>query len=60
MKPFVFGHWHAWQGTSAIMLSDESSKQLSEFPDTDACITWLFTNGHRDAARALNKHVKAG
>lgn len=58
MKPFAFNHWHAWQGTIQILLSDESTKTLREFKDADQCINWLFLNGHKDVARALNKHVK--
>lgn len=58
MKPFAFNNWHAWQGTAQILLSDESTKTLREFKDADHCINWLCLNGHKDAARALNKHVK--
>lgn len=56
---FIFNHWHAWQGAAGILLSDESTKKLREFPDVDACINWLFLSGDRPAARALNAHVKA-
>jgi len=55
MKPFTHGQWHAWQGSAGVMLSDESTKQLRQFPDIGACINWLFLNGDKDTARALNK-----
>jgi len=58
MKPFTFGNWHAWQGTSGVLLSDEGTKVLRGFPDPDACINWLFVNGYKDVARALNRHTK--
>lgn len=58
MKAFEFGKWHAWEGTSGILLSDESEKKLRQFGDTDACINWLYQNDEKEAARALNKHIK--
>lgn len=58
IKPFEFGHWAAWQGTAGILLSDESVKKLREFETPDDCINWLFQFGCKDAARALNAHVK--
>lgn len=59
MKPFISGHWHAWPSNGNILLSDESTKTLREFHDTDDCINWLFLNDAKPAARALNAHVKA-
>jgi hypothetical protein len=58
MKPFEFGKWHAWEGMVGILLSDEDNKKLRQFPDVDATINWLWLEGEKDAARALNKHVK--
>ena len=58
MKPFSFGHWHAWEGTVGVLLSDEHTKQLRQFADADECINWLYLNGERTAARALNKHIR--
>lgn len=58
IKPFEFGKWHVWQGVASIMMSDESSKQLREFKTPDDCINWLFQFGCKEAARALNAHVK--
>lgn len=55
---FVSSGWHAWQGAANYMLSDELSKVLREFDSVDDCINWLFTNGHKDVARALNTHAK--
>lgn len=56
---FQSGHWSAWQGTAHILLSDDSINKLRYFKTTDDCINWLFQNDQRDAARALNAHVKA-
>lgn len=58
MKPFIFGHWHAWQGVAGVLLSNESTKALRQFASADDCINWLFLNGAKDAARALNKHIR--
>lgn len=58
MIPFIHGKWHAWLGATDVMLSDEQTKQLRSFADWDSCINWLYVNGHREAARALNKEVK--
>lgn len=58
MKPFTFNHWHAWQGTAQILLSNESTKTLREFESVGHCINWLFLNGHKDVARALNNHAR--
>lgn len=63
MPAFIFGHWHAWDNANPfgprIMLSDESMGKLYEFADVDSCITWLYAQGYKDAARALNAHKKA-
>ena len=50
----IFENWHFWQG-SQFMASDESRKRLLSFPDVDACVNWLFVNGHKEAARDLNR-----
>lgn len=55
MKPFIFNQWHAWQGHNAILLSDESVKNLRTFASIDAAINWLFLTD-KPAARALNVH----
>lgn len=57
--PFTHDHWHAWQGTAAVMLSNELTKELREFKTPDECINWLFVSGYKIAARALNTHTKA-
>lgn len=59
MEPWIFGKWHAWQGTAGILLSDEAAKQLYSFPDIDAAINALFQTGNKLAARALNEHKHA-
>jgi hypothetical protein len=58
MKAFSFGKWHAWEGVSGILLSNEATKRLLRFGDVDACINWLFLNGEQATARKLNKHIK--
>lgn len=64
MKAFVFEHWHAWDAMNpfhpTIFLSDENNKKLYRFADVDGVITWLYANGHKAAARALNAHKKGG
>lgn len=60
--PFEFGIWHAWDANNpfapGIYLSDESRKKLRKFGSTDDTVNWLYLNGHKDAARALNAHCK--
>jgi hypothetical protein len=56
MKPFIFGKWHAWEGTVGILLSDEDIKKLRQFKTVDEVINWLWFNDDKGAARALNKH----
>jgi hypothetical protein len=51
---FICGKWHAWDGTAGVLLSDEDTKTLRSFPTVDDCITWLYGEGERIAARALN------
>lgn len=58
MKPFIFEQWHAWEANGAIMVSDEAKKRLRQFKSLDAAINWLYLNGARPAARALNAHCK--
>jgi hypothetical protein len=58
MKPFIFNHWHCWESNGKILLSDESVKKLRYFKNTDDCINFLWLEGHKDTARALNKHAK--
>lgn len=60
MIPFEFQHWHAWVSFNGknILLSDENEKHLRQFPTTDDVINWLYLEGYKDAARALNKHCK--
>jgi hypothetical protein len=58
IKPFTHGHWHAWQGQTGVMLSHEKTKNLREFNTADGCINWLYLNDFKEAARALNAHVK--
>lgn len=57
MKPFEYGTWHVWQGTAHVIVSDQSSGELSYFKDCDAAINWLYLRD-KPAARALNAHKK--
>lgn len=58
MKGFIYQNWHAWESNGRVLLSDESVKKLRDFGTPDDCINWLFTNDQKDAARALNAHIK--
>lgn len=59
MEPFEFRHWHAWHGVGRrVLLSNECSKELRSFKDADACVNWLYLSDEKEAARALNAHVK--
>lgn len=59
MLHFIHDDWHGWQGSNAFLLSDEKVKHLRSFKDADAAVTWLYLEGYRDAARALNKAKNA-
>lgn len=59
MKTATYNQWHAWETDFSIALSDERSKQLRQFKSWDDAINWLYLNGHKDAARAINRQVKA-
>lgn len=58
MKPFIYDNWHAWCGTSEILLSDEAQKKLHTFNTTDDAVNWLYANGYQHVARALNTHIR--
>jgi hypothetical protein len=58
MLHFIHNDWHGWQGSNAFLLSDESQKQLHSFENADMAITWLWMQGNKDAARALNAAKK--
>jgi hypothetical protein len=58
MITFTHNDWHGWQSNGQFLLSDENVKHLRYFADTDAAITWLYLEGYRDAARALNTASK--
>lgn len=59
MKPFIHGTFHFWHGQDGYLLSDESTKRLQTFASADDCVNWLYVNGHKDTARALNRHLKS-
>lgn len=62
MKPFIYNDWHIWKTeTGAILVSNESKKQLHEFDNTDDAVNWLLLSpdGDRPTARYLNAHIKA-
>jgi hypothetical protein len=58
MVTFTHSDWHGWQSNGQFLLSDESAKRLRYFADIDTAITWLFLEGHKEAARALNTAKK--
>ena len=52
----IYENIHVWLGTKRrVMVSDESTKQLQSFNTKDDAINWLFLNGHKEAARKLNR-----
>jgi hypothetical protein len=53
----IFKNWYLWKGVSNWLLSNEDTKELSEFKDTDQAINWLYLNGHKEAARHFNKEI---
>lgn len=57
---FIYQNWHAWTGNASILLSDEDTKTLRSFPSVDDAITWLYLEGHKGAARALNATKSGG
>ena len=58
---FEFDNWHLWEATKGFLLSDESIKKLYSFKTIDQAVNWLYLNGYKDAARALNnKQFKEG
>jgi len=63
MKSFIFefDNWHLWEATKGFLLSDESIKKLYSFKTIDQAINWLYLNGYKDVARALNnKQINEG
>lgn len=56
---FIFNNWHAWESNGKILLSNEDTKELRQFNNTDECINWLFVNDNKPAARALNQYIKS-
>ena len=58
MKTFIFENWHAWEGVRCVLLSDENANKLRGFDSWDDVINFLFLDGAKDAARALNKELK--
>jgi hypothetical protein len=58
MVTFTHNDWHGWQSNGQFLLSDESAKRLRYFADIDTAITWLFLEGHKEAARTLNTAKK--
>ncbi len=58
LRPFIYGQWHCWQGQASILLSDEENKRLFYFKDVNEAINALYLWDNKEAARALNKHIK--
>lgn len=59
MKPFINGVFHAWESNGRILVSNEQTKALRDFADVDAAVNALYLEGNKEAARALNNHVRA-
>lgn len=55
--PWTYGTFSAWQGTAHVIIDVDGS--LVYVTTDDDAVNWLYLNGHKDAARALNAHVKA-
>jgi hypothetical protein len=58
MKPWTFKNWQVWEGTGHILLHDENSPKLLYFKTVDDVISHLYIAGDKEAARALNAHIK--
>jgi hypothetical protein len=59
MRTAQFKNWSAWDAVSGVLLSDDTIAKLRAFASWDDVINWLYLNDHKDAARAINKQVKA-
>jgi|GEM_PF-3765297 len=56
----VFSNWHLWEGMNGrILLSNEDTKELNQFNDTDTAINYLWSIGQKEAARNFNQQIKA-
>lgn len=58
MKTAAFKHWHVWEGTKGVIMSDERTKTLRQFSNIDDCVNWLYLHDQKDTARAINKSWK--
>lgn len=63
MTTATYANWHAWENGNPfaprVLLSDEDIKQLRYFHTWDDAINWLYLNGNKEAARAINSQIKA-
>lgn len=59
MLHFTHNDWHGWESNGQFLLSDEKVKHLRYFQDATTAMAWLYLEGYRDAARALNKAYKS-
>ena len=63
MVTAIYANWHAWENANPfaprVLLSDEDNKQLRYFKSWDDAITWLYLNGYKEAAMAINKQLKS-
>lgn len=58
---FTHADWHIWESPTSgeILVSDESTKKLRAFRNTDEAINFLYLGAKdRPAARALHRAVK--
>ena len=62
MKTATYKHWHAWENDNPfaprVLLSDEDAKKLHYFRTWVDVINWLYLNGNKEAARAINSQIK--
>ena len=56
----IFKNWHTWESNGKQLLSNEDTKELREFDNSDQVINWLFLNGSKEAARYFNSNKKVG
>ena len=56
----IFKNWHTWESNGKQLLSNEDTKELREFDNSDQMINWLFLSGSKEAARYFNSNKKVG
>ena len=54
----IFKNWHTWESNGKQLLSNEDTKELREFDNSDQMINWLFLSGYKEAARYFYLNIK--